>query len=145
MMLHILCIIACHAALGVAFSLQATRGGTQLRLMAAKSTAIPFLSRPEKLDGTLVGDYGFDPMGLTDNLNTLNFVRAAELKHCRVAMLASLGFLVQEKIHFLSSEADPLKAMVSLGFGPNLQIFSFIAVIELMTWEKTYSETSTPG
>lgn len=113
--------------------------------MATKSRAIPFLHTPEKLDGKMVGDFGFDPMGLTNNFHSLNYVKAAELKNGRVAMLASLGFLVQQKVHFLSSESDPLKAMVSLGLGPNLQILSFIAVIELMTWEKTYSGTTEPG
>jgi len=30
------------------------------------SKSIPFLTRPEKLDGTMPGDMGFDPMGLSE-------------------------------------------------------------------------------
>ena len=39
----------------------------------------------------------FDPLGLSNNKDeaTLNFYRAAELKHGRVCMLASLGIIVQ--------------------------------------------------
>lgn len=32
----------------------------------AKSKALPFLEAPKKLDGSLVGDMGFDPMGISD-------------------------------------------------------------------------------
>lgn len=58
------------------------------------SLAIPFSSRPTKLNGALVGDVGFDPLGLS-NLWDLNWLRSAELKHGRVGMLATTGFLVQ--------------------------------------------------
>lgn len=84
-------------------------------------------------------------MGLTYTIQSMNFVQSAELKHGRVAMLACLGFLVQEKLHLLSPESDPIKGMLSLGVGPNLQIFSFIAVLELMTWEQTYAGITPPG
>mmetsp|Transcript_71688 Transcript_71688/g.202700 ORF Transcript_71688/g.202700 Transcript_71688/m.202700 type:complete len:90 (-) Transcript_71688:1002-1271(-) len=41
----------------------------------AKSKALPFLECPEKLDGTLVGDAGFDPMRISDTLQDLDYVR----------------------------------------------------------------------
>lgn len=43
---------------------------------------------PKALDGTSVGDFGFDPLGLTETLPDLNYVKAAELKHARVAMVS---------------------------------------------------------
>ena len=110
----------------------------------AKSRALPFLESPAKLDGTLIGDFGFDPLGFTDTLQTLNYVQAAELKHSRVSMLAVVGFIIQQKFHFLTSEADPFKAIAAVGYGPNLQILSFIGVIELATWDKTF-KGETPG
>ena len=113
--------------------------------LAAKSKALPFMECPPKLDGTQVGDYGFDPLGLTYTLETLHFVKSAELKHGRVAMLASVGFLVQQKLHILTSEADPLRAVEAVGLGPNLQILSFIGVIELMTWDRAYNEDYPAG
>mmetsp|Transcript_16768 Transcript_16768/g.45168 ORF Transcript_16768/g.45168 Transcript_16768/m.45168 type:complete len:222 (-) Transcript_16768:332-997(-) len=60
------------------------------------SAAIPFLSRPEKLDGSMIGDVGFDPFGLStidgEYIN-LNWMREAELKHGRIAMLATAGWI----------------------------------------------------
>merc|ERR1712139_106267 len=57
----------------------------------------------------------FDPLGLSLDLETgkLLFYREAELKHGRVAMLASLGFLVGEHFH-------PL-------FGGNIDVPSYVA------------------
>lgn len=39
-----------------------------------------------QLDGTMIGDNGFDPLGISETIPNLNYVRAAELKHSRVAM-----------------------------------------------------------
>ena len=38
-------------------------------VMMAKSKALPFLESPATLDGSMVGDFGFDPLGLTENIN----------------------------------------------------------------------------
>ena len=139
--LAFICISAVSAFTFSRSDVSAVKQSTQLE---AKSKALPFLESPAKLDGTLVGDFGFDPLGFTDTLQTLNYVQAAELKHSRVSMLAVVGFLVQQKLHFLSSEADPFKAIAAIGYGPNLQILSFIGVIELATWDKTF-KGETPG
>ena len=56
--------------------------------------AIPGTERPKNLDGTLPGDIGFDPLGFS-NVIDIKWLREAELKHARVAMLAFLGFIVQ--------------------------------------------------
>merc|ERR1719426_563726 len=47
----------------------------------------------------------FDPLGFLDGKDQLEVyrLREAELAHSRVAMLASLGFIVQERIHPLFS------------------------------------------
>lgn len=111
----------------------------------AKSKALPFLEAPPKLDGTMVGDQGFDPLGLTNTLQSLHYVRSSELKHGRVAMLACVGFVLQQYIHILNGEADPIKAISAIGYGPNLQILSFIGVIELATWDKNYDSNTEPG
>lgn len=76
-----------------------TAHSTALSMSAARSKSIPFLMQPPKLDGSLAGDEGFDPLGLSniDELGIdLYWMREAELKHARVAMLAVLGLLGQE-------------------------------------------------
>lgn len=74
---------------------------SSMTMMAARSKAIPFLIQPPKLDGSMAGDEGFDPLGLSNVDNAelgidLYWMREAELKHSRVAMLATLGLVAQE-------------------------------------------------
>jgi hypothetical protein len=76
-----------------------------------RSAAIPFLPRAKLLDGTLPGDYGFDPFYLssipknfagfiqppsweeTSGVDTLYWMREAELKHGRITMMAVTGWV----------------------------------------------------
>ena len=59
----------------------------------------------QSLPGILNPTGFFDPAGLSNDVSAseLKRYREAELTHGRVAMLASLGFLVQEKFHPLFS------------------------------------------
>merc|ERR1719203_2556912 len=59
--------------------------------MMAKSKALPFLESPEHLEG-MVGNAGFDPMGLSTPQN-IKWMREAELKHGRMAQLAWAGWV----------------------------------------------------
>ena len=79
-----------------------------------RSASVPFLPRAKALDGSYVGDVGFDPFYLssipknwagiiqppsweeTDGIDTLYWMREAELKHCRVSMLAWFGWLATD-------------------------------------------------
>jgi len=79
-----------------------------------RSASVPFLPRAKALDGSYVGDYGFDPFYLssipknfagfiqppswepTEGLDTLYWMRESELKHCRVSMLAWFGWLATD-------------------------------------------------
>jgi hypothetical protein len=76
-----------------------------------RSKSMPFLPRPINLDGSYVGDVGFDPFYLssieknfagfiqppsweeTPGIPTLYWMREAELKHGRIAMLAVAGWV----------------------------------------------------
>jgi light-harvesting complex I chlorophyll a/b binding protein 1 len=52
-----------------------------------------------QLDGSMAGDVGFDPLGLStiDEVGIdLYWLREAEIKHCRLAMLAVAGILQVE-------------------------------------------------
>ena len=79
-----------------------------------RSKSVPFLPRARALDGTLAGDYGFDPFFLssipknfagfiqppsweeTKGLPTIYWMREAEVKHSRVAMLAVIGWIATD-------------------------------------------------
>lgn len=98
-----LLVIACTLLSVAAFVPKAQRAQSKsMELNAgARSKSIPFLSQPTKLDGTMSGDEGFDPLGLSNIDNAelgidLYWMREAELKHARVAMLAIFGSLMQE-------------------------------------------------
>lgn len=54
-----------------------------------KSESLPFMARPAALDGSLVGDVGFDPLGFAKTKDDLLNYREAEIKHARLAMLVS--------------------------------------------------------
>uniref|UniRef100_A0A0F7GZZ4 Chlorophyll a-b binding protein, chloroplastic n=1 Tax=Pelargonium nanum TaxID=59882 RepID=A0A0F7GZZ4_9ROSI len=56
----------------------------------------PGSSPPEWLDGSLPGDFGFDPLGLGSDPELLKWFAQAELMHGRWAMLAVSGILVPE-------------------------------------------------
>jgi len=111
------------------------------------SKALPFLPRPEKLDGTMAGDKGFDPMGLSEIQQDLTYARWAELKHGRVAMLAIVGLVTQTYVHLpgaIYQNADPFGAVSSVGLGANAQIFAAIGCVELANFYKHY-DGSEPG
>jgi len=59
------------------------------------SIAVPFLKRPTNLDGTHAGDYGFDPLGLSEEYD-LYTMQESEIRHGRLAMLAVLGWPMSE-------------------------------------------------
>merc|ERR1712167_177118 len=56
---------------------------------------LPGSLAPAHLDGTLAGDFGFDPLGLGKDPQAMKWYRQAELQHARWAMLATFGILVQ--------------------------------------------------
>ena len=60
------------------------------------SQSIPFLKRPKELKFELAGDVGFDPLNFAKNKEALYEYREAEIKHGRLAMLASVGWVLSE-------------------------------------------------
>ena len=56
------------------------------------SAAVPFLRYPQVLKGWVGEEKGFDPLGVTDAL-PVYWVREAELKHGRLCMLATVGWI----------------------------------------------------
>lgn len=59
----------------------------------------PGVVSPTYLDGSLAGDYGWDPMGLSSDPKALAWYRQAELVHSRWAMMGVVGILGQELLN----------------------------------------------
>eukprot|EP00640_Fibrocapsa_japonica_P005073 CAMPEP_0113952646 /NCGR_PEP_ID=MMETSP1339-20121228/90521_1 /TAXON_ID=94617 /ORGANISM="Fibrocapsa japonica" /LENGTH=201 /DNA_ID=CAMNT_0000961293 /DNA_START=171 /DNA_END=776 /DNA_ORIENTATION=+ /assembly_acc=CAM_ASM_000762 len=100
------------------------------------SKALPFLKKPVGLDG-YVGDVGFDPFGFAEVFD-IKFMREAELKHGRVAMLAVLGVLVQERFHIPGAayqNPNPIQAVADVGVGPMLQIILGVGALEIFLYK----------
>lgn len=67
--------------------------------LAAKWFPIGNTKAPMALDGSLAGDVGFDPLGFSKSKKTLFWMREAENKHGRLAMLAAIGWPLSELWH----------------------------------------------
>jgi len=115
------------------------------------SVALPLTKAPYTLDGSLVGDVGFDPFGFStiktgsqflgdafeDNLK---WYREAELMHGRIAQMAALGFIFPGLIGTLPgnewtgvdaySYTNPLEALYKAPGLAIQQIFCFMAIME---------------
>merc|ERR1711937_1086197 len=102
----------------------------------------------------------FDPLGITTSCNEgkLLFYREVEIKHGRVAMLASLGFLVGEQFHplfggdidvpsLVAFQATPLQnfwpaVVAALAVPEIFSVFSFEQPKNLNRWEETWTMKS---
>eukprot|EP00960_Hanusia_phi_P053421 762062-Hanusia_phi.AAC.4 len=60
--------------------------------MQQMSEAIPFLEKPKKLDSSMPGYAGFDPLGFSDYYD-VKWLQEAEIKHGRICMLAVVGMV----------------------------------------------------
>lgn len=63
----------------------------------AYSLTLPFFDRPMKLDGSHAGDFGFDPLGFTEEYD-IYYMQECELRHARLAMLAAVGWPMSELV-----------------------------------------------
>jgi len=97
------------------------------------SKAVPFLTAPKNTAGW-VGDVGFDPLGFSDNFD-MKFLREAEIKHGRISMMATLGFVLQEymTIPGMTHVDDSNMAPAAAGLSSMLQIVFYIGVLEFWT------------
>ncbi|CAD7702973.1 unnamed protein product [Ostreobium quekettii] len=70
------------------------------RMAADRPMWYPGATPPDHLDGTMAGDYGFDPLALGANENLLPWFREAELMNGRFAMVAVPGIIMTELLGF---------------------------------------------
>jgi len=74
----------------------AARAASRASVSMVKSESMPFMERPAALDGSMAGDVGFDPLGFSSSGIPLTWMREAELKHGRVCMLATVGWIATD-------------------------------------------------
>merc|ERR1719261_1986569 len=86
------------------------------------SQSLPFVAAPKMLDGTLAGDVGFDPFGLAGGtVDNLMYMREAEIKHSRLAMLAAVGWPLAELFDKPIADTMGLPTeLTSKGLSPSL-------------------------
>jgi len=125
--------------------------------VSRKSEALPWTTAPPSLDGSLVGDVGFDPFKLSSNteflpFESLNWYREAELQHGRVAQLAFLGFIWPSLIGTLPSdethnfgELNPLAAINAVPQWGLFQIALVIGALEGQRYLKCIAGDNEPG
>jgi light-harvesting complex I chlorophyll a/b binding protein 4 len=67
-----------------------------VKAQASRPLWMPGADVPAHLDGSMVGDFGFDPLNLGVDKNAMKWYREAELQNGRWAMAAVAGILAQE-------------------------------------------------
>ena len=122
---------------------------------AGPSTALPFATAPATLDGSMLGDVGFDPLGFStvptpawfrgvsgrdEYASDLTWYREAELIHGRIAQLAVVGFIAPGLFGTFPgnewtgvdaySYTNPLEAFGKVPGLALLQIFLFMSFLE---------------
>jgi len=106
--------------------------------IAKNSQALPFLDYPPNLEG-YIGDVGFDPFRFSDFV-PVDFLREAELKHGRIAMLAWIGFISVDlgfRIYPLPEAYQGLTSVTAhdalIEQGAMSQIFLWVSVLEVVS------------
>ncbi|GFH54597.1 hypothetical protein CTEN210_11073 [Chaetoceros tenuissimus] len=135
-----LALLASLVASASAFAPASSGARASTSLAAAeRSQALPFLPKPANLEG-YVGDVGFDPLRISDYI-PMDYLREAELKHGRICMLATVGWMAVDmgmRVYPVPAGLEGLTAATahdaSVAQGGLGQVFGWIAVAEMASW-----------
>uniref|UniRef100_A0A9I9CZF0 Chlorophyll a-b binding protein, chloroplastic n=1 Tax=Cucumis melo TaxID=3656 RepID=A0A9I9CZF0_CUCME len=113
-----------------------------------RQTWLPGLDPPPYLDGTLVGDFGFDPLGLGEDPDSLKWYVQAELVHCRFAMLGVAGVLLTDLLRVTGISELPVwynAGAVEYGFANKRTLFIVQLLLMGFVETKRYMDFKSPG
>jgi light-harvesting complex I chlorophyll a/b binding protein 4 len=102
---------------------------------AEHSASLPFLPKPKNLKGMVGERQEFDPLGFSDTFD-VRWLRESELKHGRVCMLATLGFVSEQFFTFPDFQGSPdaVKAMYSSPPAATAVLLFIVGYIESSTY-----------
>lgn len=111
------------------------------------SKALPFLKRPPLLDGELPGDVGFDPLELAKSKQDLYKYREAEVKHGRLAMLASVAWPFSDMLYYQQHHhaPSPFDGVQSIGSNDWFIIVVISAFVESFGMFKSMNRVQDPS
>eukprot|EP00971_Amphidinium_carterae_P082347 1628178-Amphidinium_carterae.1 len=115
------------AATASTFCGSAKSATSSATVMRAKETSasVPFLPKPKNLAGWVGGETEFDPIGFS-NWFDMKWLREAELKHGRVCMMATVGFVLQPYIGAYPGVEMPADSLQAVYAAPSEAWFAFI-------------------
>uniref|UniRef100_A0A0F7GYJ2 Chlorophyll a-b binding protein, chloroplastic n=1 Tax=Francoa sonchifolia TaxID=23250 RepID=A0A0F7GYJ2_9ROSI len=113
-----------------------------------RPTWLPGLDPPPYLDGTLAGDFGFDPLGLGENPESLKWYVQAELVHARFAMAAVAGILLTDLLRVTGISNLPVwyeAGAVKFKFANTQTLFLVQLILMGFVETKRYMDFKNPG
>ncbi|XP_062094873.1 photosystem I chlorophyll a/b-binding protein 5, chloroplastic-like isoform X2 [Humulus lupulus] len=126
-----------------------TRSRTLVMAQAqVRPTWLPGLDPPPHLDGSLAGDYGFDPLGLGEDPESLRWYVQAELVHARFAMLGVAGILLTDLLRVAGVSNLPLwykAGAIKYGFANTETLFIVQLILMGFVETKRYMDFVSPG
>lgn len=129
-------------------SLKKKNSRSDSSLQVHRPTWIPGLDPPLHLDGTLAGDFGFDPLGLGEDPGSLKWYVQAELVHCRFAMAGVAGILFTDLLRVSGMGDIPVwyeAGAVKYGFANTETLFIVQIILMGFVEMKRYMDFVSPG
>ncbi|XP_047324571.1 photosystem I chlorophyll a/b-binding protein 5, chloroplastic [Impatiens glandulifera] len=113
-----------------------------------RPTWLPGLDPPPYLDGSLAGDFGFDPLGLGEDPASLKWYVQAELVHARFAMAGVAGILFTDLIRVSGISNLPVwyeAGATKFDFASTTALFIVQLILMGFVETKRYMDFTSPG
>ncbi|KAH9758262.1 photosystem I chlorophyll a/b-binding protein 5 [Citrus sinensis] len=142
------------SSIGITSAFLPAKPGTTRRYLATvvraqqRPTWLPGVDPPPYLDGTLAGDFGFDPLGLGEDPESLRWYVQAELVHARFAMAGVAGILFTDLLRVTGIRELPVwyeAGAVEFKFASTRTLFIVQLLLMGFAETKRYMDYISPG